>query len=93
MLDRATLDRGDGALVQLFTVVDLGGVGMQVFSLKVRIEQTTLRHATRHATLRHSMPRYATPRHAMPRHATPCHATHTTHMPHLWLPSPDCRGR
>jgi hypothetical protein len=37
MLDRATLERGDGALVQLFTVVDLAGVGLRVFSWNVRL--------------------------------------------------------
>ena len=35
MIDRATLERGDGQLVRLFTVVDLAGVGMRVFSWNV----------------------------------------------------------
>ena len=33
-------ERGDGQLVRLFTVVDLAGVGMRVFSWNVRVTGT-----------------------------------------------------
>jgi hypothetical protein len=35
MIDRATLERADGGLVQLFTVMDLAGLSMAHFSPKL----------------------------------------------------------